>query len=186
MADTTDTMVHDTNRQYAEVMAKCRDIFQKKLQDYGASWRIMRPETITDQIFIKAKRIRNLQLVGESLVGEGIEPEFMGIVNYGIIGLIQLECGFVDSADITAEEALAAYDKHAAEIKQLLFAKNHDYDEAWRQMRVSSFVDIILTKIDRNKEIEDNGGHTIASEGVGSNYMDMVNYAAFALIKLSE
>lgn len=180
------TTAHDTDSQYATAMAKCRDIFQKKLHDYGASWRIMRPQSITDQIFIKAKRIRNLQLTGTSLVGEGFEPEFMGIVNYGIIGLIQLERGFVDSADITSDEALADYDRYAAEIKRLLFAKNHDYDEAWRQMRVSSFVDIILTKIDRNKEIEDNDGRTIASEGVGSNYMDMVNYAAFAIIKLSE
>lgn len=176
----------NTDAQYAEAMAKCRDIFSKKLLDYGASWRIMRPETITDQIYIKAKRIRTLQIVGESMVDEGIEPEFIGIVNYGIIALIQLQHGFVDSADMTAAEALAQYDAHAAEIKQLLFAKNHDYDEAWRQMRISSFVDIILTKIDRNKEIEDNCGKTIVSEGVASNYMDMVNYAAFALIKLSE
>lgn len=186
MADEKFVTHSATDVQYAEAMAKCRDIFQKKLQDYGASWRIMRPETITDQIYIKAKRIRNLQITGETLVGEGIEPEFMGIVNYGIIGLIQLECGFVDSADMSADEALQAYDRYASEIKKLLFAKNHDYDEAWRQMRLSSFVDIILTKIDRNKEIEDNDGRTVASEGVGSNYMDMVNYAAFALIELSE
>jgi hypothetical protein len=173
-----------TNKQFDEVVAICRDIFRKKLQDYGASWRILRPESVTDQIFIKANRIRSLETKKENRVGEGIFPEFVGIVNYGIIGLIQLELGCSDTVDITPEEALRLYDKFIAKTKELMIAKNHDYDEAWRNMRVSSYTDLILMKIYRIKEIESHQGKTLVSEGIDANYMDIVNYAIFALIKL--
>lgn len=173
-----------TNKQFDEVIAICRDIFQKKLQDYGASWRILRPESVTDQIFIKTNRIRSLETKKESRVGEGIFPEFVGIVNYGIIGLIQLELGYSDTVDITPEEALMLYDQIIAKTKELMNAKNHDYDEAWRKMRVSSYTDLILMKIYRIKEIESHQGKTWVSEGIDANYMDIVNYAIFALIKL--
>ena len=167
-------------------MAESRSIFAKKLHDYGASWRILRPESLTDQLFIKAKRIRSLEVKKESLVGEGIRPEFIGLINYGIIGLIQLEEGFSDSVDKTAEEALELYDKYANEALNLMIRKNHDYDEAWRGMRVSSYTDFILTKLNRIKEIEDLGGKTIVSEGIDSNYMDIINYSVFGAIKLKE
>ncbi|GHT38240.1 hypothetical protein FACS189435_4540 [Bacteroidia bacterium] len=176
--------MQDTKEQFERVIALCRDLFEKKLADYGASWRIMRPESVTDQIFIKANRIRSLEIKGISKVDEGIKPEFIGIVNYGAIGLIQLEKGFADTIDLTPEEALRLYDKHITAAKELMYDKNHDYDEAWRRMRVSSYTDIILMKINRTKEIESKGGKTIISEGVEANYMDMVNYALFGLIKL--
>lgn len=174
----------DTRREFAEVTAICRDIFEKKLTDYGTSWRIMRPRSLTDQIFIKARRIRNLEENGRenARVNEGIEPEFIGIVNYCAIALIQLKLGYGD--EIPAEEALRLYDEAIKSATTLMFNKNHDYDEAWRQMRVSSFTDIILQKLLRTKEIEDHNGKTIISEGVDANYMDMINYAIFALIKL--
>jgi len=175
-----------TNKQFEEVIAKCRDIFAKKLHDYKASWRILRPTALTDQLFIKAKRIRSLELKKEALVDEGILPEFMAIVNYGIVGLIQIRQGFADTVDITNEEALALYDKYAAETLQLMIRKNHDYDEAWRSMRVSSYTDFILTKIERVKEIENLQGNTLVSEGADANYMDIVNYAVFGVIKLTE
>ena len=174
----------DTEAQFDKALAECREIFSKKLKDYGASWRIMRPGSITDQIFIKAKRIRTLETKGEAMVDEGIMPELKAIVNYGIIGLIQLEKGFVDEVDIDPAEALALYDGYAEVTNQLMMAKNHDYDEAWREMRVSSFTDIILQKLLRTKEIESNNGHTVVSEGVDANYMDMINYAIFAIIRL--
>ncbi|HAD02860.1 MAG TPA: hypothetical protein DCE74_11745, partial [Porphyromonadaceae bacterium] len=129
----------DTIAQFEKVIALCRDLFQKKLVDYGPSWRIMRPQSITDQIFIKANRIRSLELKGVSMVDEGIKPEFIGIVNYGVIGLIQLAKGFADTTDMTAEEAMGLYDKYITETKELMYAKNHDYDEAWRSMRISSY-----------------------------------------------
>ena len=144
----------------------------------------MRPSSLTDQLFIKAKRIRQLELTGESLVDEGIRPEFMALVNYGIVGLIQLEKGFADTVDIGADEALLLYDRHAHETLELMKRKNHDYDEAWRDMRVSSYTDLILTKIERIKEIENLGGQTLVSEGIDSNLMDIINYSVFALIKL--
>ena len=175
-----------TNTQFDQVLAGCRSVFEKKLKDYGASWRIMRPSTVTDQIFIKAKRIRTLELTHTAMVDEGILPEFMGIINYGIIGLIQLEKQFVNEIDMTPEEALAAYDRFAAEVRRLMIAKNHDYDEAWRLMRIPSYTDLILTKIQRVKQIEDNDGKTVISEGVDANYMDMINYAVFGVIKLNE
>lgn len=157
----------------------------KKLHDYGASWRILRPESLTDQLFIKAKRIRSLEVKGEALVDEGIRPEFIALINYGIIGLIQLDKGCSDTVDITTEEAARLYDRFAAEALKLMLRKNHDYDEAWRWMRISSYTDFILTKIQRVKEIEELGGKTIASEGIDANYMDIINYAVFGLIKLS-
>lgn len=175
-----------TEQQFRETLASCRDIFAKKLQDYGASWRILRASSLTDQLFIKAKRIRSLEIKKVSLVGEGILPEFMALTNYGIVGLIQLAKGFVDEVDITPEQALALYDKYADETLQLMIRKNHDYDEAWRGMRVSSYTDLILTKLQRIKEIENSDGETIISEGIDSNYMDIINYSVFGIIKLTE
>ena len=145
----------DTEQQFKDVMAECRSLFAKKLHDYGASWRILRPSSLTDQLFIKAKRIRSLEIKQVSLVGEGIRPEFIALINYGIVGLIQIEKGFADQVDITPEDALAMYDEKAKEALDLMIKKNHDYDEAWRDMRVSSYTDFILTKIQRVKEIED-------------------------------
>ncbi|MDR0799446.1 MAG: DUF1599 domain-containing protein [Dysgonamonadaceae bacterium] len=174
----------DTVQQFEHVIRICRDLFDKKLQDYGASWRIMRPQSITDQIFIKAKRIRSLEINGFGKVDEGIQPEFIAIVNYGIIGLIQLELGFSDTVAMDHQEALALYDKWMTTTKELMYAKNHDYGEAWRNMRISSYTDLILTKIYRTKEIESHEGKTLISEGIEANYMDMINYALFALIKL--
>ena len=165
---------------------RCRKIFSDKLKDYGPSWRIMRPASVTDQIFIKAKRIRSLETKNVSAVGEGILPEFIAIVNYGIIGIIQLMRGFVDEKDISNEEALSLYDSIAKQSIELLKRKNHDYDEAWRSMRVASYTDFILTKTERIKEIEDNGGNVAVSEGIDSNYFDIINYAIFGVIKLTE
>ena len=175
-----------TEQQFDKALASCRGIFEKKLKDYGASWRIMRPCSITDQIFIKAKRIRSIGTKGCAMVNEGILPEFMAIVNYGIVGLIQLKYGFVDEIDIDGAEALKLYDCYAKSAKELMMAKNHDYDEAWRMMRLCSYTDMILSKIQRTKQIEDHEGQTLISEGIDANYMDMINYAVFAIIKLTE
>ena len=174
----------DTNKEFEAIMAECRELFAKKLHDYGASWRILRPSSLTDQLFIKAKRIRSLEIKKESLVGEGIRPEFVALINYGIVGLIQTEKGFADTVDICVEEALELYDRYAHEALELMKRKNHDYDEAWRSMRVSSYTDFILTKLQRIKEIEDLDGKTLVSEGVEGNYMDIINYAVFGAIKL--
>lgn len=173
-----------TNDQYDEVTGICRRLFLDKMHDYGASWRILRPESVTDQIFIKANRIRTLETKKEKMVDEGIFSEFIGIVNYGLIGLIQLELGYADIVDITPEKAIELYDKALVETKRLMHAKNHDYDEAWRSMRISSYTDLILMKIYRTKMIEGHEGKTLISEGVDANYSDMVNYAVFGLIKL--
>ena len=175
-----------TEEQFRRAMAECRSLFAKKLHDYGPSWRILRPSALTDQLFIKAKRIRSLELKKESLVGEGIRPEFVGLITAGIIGLIQLDKGFVDPPDMTADEAMLLYDAFADKALQLMLRKNHDYDEAWRSMRVSSYTDFILTKIQRVKEIEDLGGETLVSEGIDANYMDIINYAVFGVIKLTD
>ena len=176
-----------TLKQYNEQLDKCRKVFAAKLGDYGPSWRIMRPATLTDQMFIKAKRIRTLQTMTDSArIEEGMAPEFMALVNYGLMALIQLELPASVTVDITPDEAMTLYDKHASDTRALMEAKNHDYGEAWRDMRVSSITDMILTKIMRNKEIEDHGGRTLVSEGVEGNYADIVNYALFALILLSE
>ena len=175
----------DTKSQFEQVIAECRDLYVKKLHDYGAAWRIMRPASVTDQIFIKANRIRTLEVKGVSMVGEGIKPEFMGIVNYGIIGLIQLELGYSEKEDISVEQAIDLYDKYAKSTLELMLAKNHDYDEAWRNMRITSYTDLILMKINRTKQIEDLAGNTLVSEGIDANYMDMINYSVFGLIKLN-
>ncbi|MDD6890265.1 MAG: DUF1599 domain-containing protein [Bacteroidales bacterium] len=176
----------NTEAQFDKAIASCRNIFAAKLKDYGPSWRLMRPASITDQIYIKANRVRSLEVKGESWVGEGILPEFMAMVNYGIVGLIQLEKGYADGKDMSVEQALALYDRYMSRTKELMLAKNHDYDEAWRLMRVSSYTDLILTKIMRTKEIEDNDGMTEVSEGIDANYMDIINYAVFGIIKLTE
>lgn len=174
----------DTKQQFEHVIGICRDVFSKKLHDYGAAWRIMRPSSITDQIFIKANRIRSLEVKGVSMINEGIRPEFIGIVNYGIIGLIQLELGYAEKEDINEQQALELYDKYAKNALGLMLAKNHDYDEAWRSMRITSYTDLILMKIYRTKQIEELNGKTLISEGIDANYMDMINYSVFGLIKL--
>lgn len=175
----------DTAAEFAKVKEICRSVFEKKLKDYGTSWRIMRPSSLTDQIYIKARRIRSLEEkgIGSAAVDEGIEPEFIGIVNYCVIALIQLKLGAGDP--ISVDRALELYDEQLNEATKLMNNKNHDYDEAWRLMRVSSFTDIILQKLLRTKEIENHNGVTLVSEGVDANYMDMINYALFALIKLN-
>lgn len=175
-----------TDKEFKQAMAECRKVFAGKLKDYSASWRLMRPSTLTDQLFIKAKNIRTYEITHESRVGDSIKSDFMALINYGIIGLIQLEKGFADRVDTTADEALALYDKYAGETYELMLKKNHDYGEAWRDMRVSSYTDFILTKIERVKEIEDNNGKTTVSEGIASNYMDIINYAVFGVIRENE
>lgn len=177
---------HNTAEEFNEIKDLCRSVYEKKMTDYGTSWRIMRPSSITDQIYIKARRIRSLEEKGEdhAAVNEGIEPEFIGIINYCAMALIQLRLGTGDA--LPPDRALALYNQALDETTSLMLCKNHDYDEAWREMRVSSFTDIILQKLMRTKEIESNHGRTIVSEGVDANYMDMINYAIFALIKLHE
>ena len=174
----------DTKAQFEQVMAVCRDLFAKKLHDYGAAWRIMRPSSVTDQIFIKANRIRSIEVKGVALVNEGIRGEWIAIVNYGIIGLIQLELGYAETDDLTETQALEYYDKYAQQALELMLRKNHDYDEAWRSMRTTSYTDLILMKIYRTKQIESLSGETLVSEGIDANYMDMINYSVFGLIKL--
>ena len=176
----------DTNKQYDEVIAQCREMFIHKMGDYGPNWRILRPETLTDQILIKAKRIRTLEINGESKVGEGIWPEYVGIINYGVIALIQLELGFSDDIDMTKEQALDLYDNYISKTKTLMIAKNTDYGEAWRLMRVQSYTDMILSKLEGIKSIEDNNGKTLVSEGIDANIQDLINYSVFALIKHNE
>lgn len=175
-----------TEEQFKDVLAECRTLFENKLHDYSASWRILRPSSLTDQLFIKAKRIRSIEMKKKATIEEGIRPEFMALINYGIIGLIQLEKGFVDEVDINTTEAMTLYDRHIQEVLELMLKKNHDYDEAWRMMRVSSYTDFILTKIQRMKELEDIHGQAIVSEGIDSNLMDIINYAVFGVIRLSE
>ncbi|MCF6357456.1 MAG: DUF1599 domain-containing protein [Draconibacterium sp.] len=172
-----------TNQQYDKVISICRNVFTKKMTDYGTSWRILRITSLTDQIYIKAQRIRSIEETGITKVDEGIEPEFIGIINYAIIGLIQLELGTSDE-EMPNDKTLSLYDDYFKQAKTLMMAKNHDYGEAWRNMRISSYTDLILMKIKRTKQIEDNLGKTIISEGIDANYMDMINYAVFAMIKL--
>lgn len=176
--------MNTTSQQFDQVTAICRDIFNKKLKDYGSSWRILRPRSVTDQIFIKANRIRSIEIKGVNKVGEDIRGELIAIVNYSIIGLIQLELGFADADDLNVEEALTLYNKYIEQAKSLMAAKNHDYDEAWRSMRSESYTDLILQKIYRTKQIEDHEGKTLISEGIDANYFDMINYAVFGLIKM--
>lgn len=174
-----------TESEYRQVIQRCKELFLKKNKDYGTAWRILRLPSITDQIFIKAQRIRTLQETGVSRVGEGIEPEFVGIINYCVMALIQLQLLNDKRTDIPADELEHLYTSQIGRVMDLLFAKNHDYGEAWRDMRVSSMTDIILMKLLRTKQIEDNQGATLVSEGVDANYMDMINYAVFCLIKLT-
>ncbi len=176
----------NTEQQFKNVMQECRSLFEKKLHDYNASWRMLRPSSLTDQLLIKAHRIRSIEVKGKALVEDSTRSEFVALINYGIVGLIQLEKGFADNVDITNEEALQLYDKYQKEALMLMLRKNHDYNEAWRMMRVSSYTDFILTKIERVKEIENLNGGTLVSEGIDANYMDIINYSVFGVIKLSE
>ena len=179
--------MQQTITEYDSIIKKCKDIFAKKMKDYGSAWRILRISSLTDQIFIKAQRIRSIEQKGEQKVEEGVSNEFVGIVNYAIIGLIQLDLGVSELAtEMDYNEVMNTFTKQVNIAKELMIAKNHDYGEAWREMRVSSLTDLILQKISRVKQIEDNKGTTLISEGVDANYLDMLNYAVFALIKLKE
>ncbi|MBI3134413.1 MAG: DUF1599 domain-containing protein [Bacteroidetes bacterium] len=175
-----------TAEQYKKVIANCRSVFEKKARDYGTAWRILRISSLTDQIFIKAQRIRTIQEKGISKVGESIEGEFVAIVNYCVMGLIQLDLGHDKQLELPLDHTLSLYDAKTKQAFELMQAKNHDYGEAWRDMRISSLTDLIMMKILRTKQIEDNQGKTLISEGIDANYLDMLNYAVFALIKSDE
>jgi len=176
--------MNKTSQQYDHVITVCQDIFTKKMKDYGISWRILRPSSMTDQIYIKAQRIRSIEQKGVSKIDEGVRSEYIGIINYCIMAIIQLEKGTSETDDLTEDETLGLYINYFNEAKELMLAKNHDYDEAWRNMRMSSYTDLILMKLKRTKQIEDNLGITLISEGIEANYLDMINYAVFALIKI--
>ncbi len=176
----------NTSKQFDTIIDTCRSLFINKMKDYGSAWRILRLPSLTDQIFIKTQRIRSLQQNEVQKVDEGQASEFVGIINYSIMALIQLEKGVVEQPDLSLKNATEEYDKHVAETKQLMMDKNHDYGEAWRDMRISSLTDLILQKLLRVKQIEDNKGKTLVSEGIDANYQDMINYAVFALILLEE
>ena len=176
----------NTSEQYDNAVKVCQDVFNNKMQDYGTAWRVLRTSSLTDQLYIKAKRIRSIEEKGSSRVDEGIQPEFVGIVNYSIMALVQLELGYSEDTELNQDLARKLYEKYIATAKGLMENKNHDYDEAWREMRISSLTDLILQKILRIKQIEDNKGKTIMSEGIDANYLDMVNYSIFALIKVEE
>ena len=177
--------MHQTSSEFDSIIKKCQDIFIKKMKDYGSAWRILRISSLTDQIFIKAQRIRSIEQKGENKIAEGVVTEFIGIVNYSIIGLIQLELGPVEkSEDMSIDQANNFFHKYSIQAKDLMLDKNHDYGEAWRDMRISSLTDLILQKLLRVKQIEDNDRSTLVSEGIDANYLDMLNYAVFALIKL--
>ncbi|WP_299006534.1 DUF1599 domain-containing protein [uncultured Tenacibaculum sp.] len=178
--------MQDTSKQYDAVVEECKNLFTKKMSDYGSAWRILRLPSLTDQIFIKAQRIRQLQENTERKVDEGEKSEFIGIINYSVMALIQIELGVVEQPDLTTEQATELYNKHIKITKELMENKNHDYGEAWRDMRVSSLTDLILQKLLRVKQIENNQGKTLVSEGIDANYQDMINYAIFAMIHLSE
>lgn len=175
-----------TSQQFDTIIQHCRDLFSKKMKDYGSAWRILRLPSLTDQIFIKAQRIRNLQENTTRKVQEDETQEFIGIINYSVIALIQIELGISDQPDLNPEQAVEIYQRKVSETKALMEDKNHDYGEAWRDMRVSSLTDLILQKLLRIKQIEDNKGQTLVSEGIEANYQDILNYAVFALIHLSE
>jgi hypothetical protein len=177
--------MHNTLQQYDQVITQCKDIFLKKMKDYGTAWRNLRPSSITDQIFIKAQRIRSIEEKGTQKVSDDIRSEYAGIINYCVIALVQIELDSDPRMDLPYDEVEALYTKYIGETRQLMQDKNHDYGEAWREMRISSLTDLILMKIFRVKQIEDNSGMTIISEGVDANYMDMINYAVFAMIRLS-
>ncbi len=181
-----DQFMSNTSVQYDEAINICKDIFMKKMKDYGSSWRILRPSSLTDQIFIKAQRIRTIEDKGTQKIEDDIKGEFIGILNYCIISLIQLKLNNYEQLELPLTEAESQYNSHSKYAKELMEAKNHDYGEAWRDMRVSSFTDILLVRILRIKQIEDNKGLTTVSEGIESNYYDMINYCIFALIKIAE
>ena len=176
----------NTSQQYDTIISKCEDIFTKKTKDYGTAWRILRTSSLTDQIFIKAQRIRTLEEKGINKVGESIDDEFIGIINYCVMAIIQIELKDNNNLELETNETINLYKKYFQEAKKLMEMKNHDYGEAWREMRVSSFTDLILMKLLRVKQIEDNEGSTLISEGIDANYYDMINYAVFALIQMSE
>lgn len=176
----------DTSKQYSEVVENCRALFINKMKDYGSAWRILRLPSLTDQIFIKAQRIRGLQQNAVRKVDEDELPEFIGIINYSVMALIQLELGVANQPDLSSEEAIILYDQKIAETKELMMNKNHDYGEVWRDMRVSSLTDLIIQKLLRVKQIEDNRGKTLVSEGIAANYQDIINYAVFAIILMEE
>lgn len=178
--------VEKTLQQYDREVARCREIFDKKTKDYGTAWRILRPTSLTDQLFIKASRIRSLEELGQQMVAEGVEPEYIGLVNYSIMAIIQLKLPKTEGLELLPEKALVLYNEEMEETRKLMMAKNHDYGEAWRDMRISSLTDLILMKLLRVKQIEDNKGKTLISEGLEANYQDMINYALFALIKIEE
>lgn len=178
--------MQDTSKQYDAIIETCKSLFAKKMSDYGSAWRILRLPSLTDQIFIKAQRIRSLQQNAIRKVDEGEASEFIGIINYSIMALIQLDKGVVEQPDLSVDEAIKLYSEKVAITKKLMEDKNHDYGEAWRDMRVSSLTDLILQKLLRVKQIEDNNGKTLVSEGIDANYQDMINYAVFALIHLNE
>ena len=178
--------MQNTSKEYDAIVSSCRDLFSKKMKDYGCAWRILRLPSLTDQIFIKAQRIRGLQQNKTQRVEEGASSEFIGIINYCVMALIQIERGVVEQPDLSFEETMSDYNSKVAQTKQLMMDKNHDYGEAWRDMRVSSLTDLILQKLLRVKQIEDNAGQTLVSEGIDANYQDMINYAIFALIHLNE
>jgi hypothetical protein len=175
-----------TLQQFEDIVKMCREIFVGKMKDYGSSWRVLRTPSLTDQIYIKANRIRSIQEKGTSKISEGIKPEFIGIVNYSTMALVQLELGAAEKVDMKDDDAIRYFDEYIRKALDLMVAKNHDYDEAWRNMRISSLTDIILMKLMRIKQIEDNEGNTDVSEGIDANYYDIINYAVFALIKIEE
>ncbi len=179
-------MNNNTNVQYESIIAQCKTIFVKKMQDYGTAWRIMRTSSVTDQIYIKANRIRNIEQKGEMRIQEDIKGEYMAIVNYAIVGLIQLQYGNDNNEELSVLKGEELYTDYAKIAMDLMMNKNHDYGEAWREMRISSITDLILMKIFRTKQIEDNLGNVLISEGIDANYLDMLNYAVFALIRLDE
>lgn len=178
--------MQETLKQYDNVIEKCKSLFEKKMKDYGSAWRILRLSSLTDQIFIKAQRIRGLQLNNVRKVDEGQYSEFIGIINYSIMALIQIDKGISEQPDLSLKESLSLYDNYSEQTKSLMIDKNHDYGEAWRDMRVSSLTDLIIQKLLRVKQIEDNSGETLVSEGIDANYQDIVNYAVFALIHLNK
>jgi hypothetical protein len=179
-------LINQTSSQYDTAIQKCKSIFINKSKDYGTSWRVMRLKSITDQIFIKAQRIRNIEEKGVQKIGDDIESEYMGIVNYCIMGLIQMELKDSTNLELPVDTLTNLYDKFVTLTKNLMEHKNHDYDEVWRDMRVSTFTDILLVRLMRIKQIEDNKGATIMSEGIDANLQDMINYSVFALIRLDE
>ncbi|WP_141878507.1 DUF1599 domain-containing protein [Gramella sp. Hel_I_59] len=178
--------MQNTSEQYDDVIGRCRSLFLNKMQDYGCAWRILRLPSLTDQIFIKAQRIRKLQESDVRKVDEDEKSEFIGIINYSVMALIQLEKGIADHPDLGPQDAIDLYDRNIAATKQLMMDKNHDYGEAWRDMRISSLTDLILQKLLRVKQIEDNQGKTLVSEGIDANYQDMINYSVFAMIHFQE